>query len=157
LVGFFVASYTGALLTATNQPIWSDSPWVSALFLASAASTGLAALGLAARLRRDVDPKTLEKLRRAEVGVIVLEVATLAVFLGSLSSLARPLLASSPGILLVTGTAVVGGALPAALHLRPRAPERFGAVAAPLLVLTGGWLMRFSILSAAPAMLAQAE
>src|SRR3712207_8878356 len=35
LVGFFVASYTGALLTATNQPLWSDSVWVAALFLRS--------------------------------------------------------------------------------------------------------------------------
>ena len=37
--GFFVASYTGALLSATNQPLWSDTVWLAPLFLASAAST----------------------------------------------------------------------------------------------------------------------
>src|SRR5262245_19147442 len=46
LVGFFLAAYTGALLTATNQPIWSDSVWIAPLFLTSAASTGLAAIAL---------------------------------------------------------------------------------------------------------------
>src|SRR5262249_35166221 len=40
LVGFFIAAYTGALLTATNQPVWGDSAWVAALFLTSGASTG---------------------------------------------------------------------------------------------------------------------
>ena len=52
LVGFFVASYTGALLTATNQPIWSDSVWIAPLFLTSAASTGIALMILLARWRR---------------------------------------------------------------------------------------------------------
>ena len=48
-VGFFVAAYTGALLTATNQPLWSDSVWIASLFLTSAASTGIAALVLLTR------------------------------------------------------------------------------------------------------------
>src|SRR5262249_27597891 len=42
IVGFFAAAYTGVLLTATNQPIWSDSVLIGALFLTSAASTGIA-------------------------------------------------------------------------------------------------------------------
>jgi formate-dependent nitrite reductase membrane component NrfD len=32
-VGFFVAAYTGTLLSATNQPVWSDTPWIAPLFL----------------------------------------------------------------------------------------------------------------------------
>src|SRR2546428_146373 len=40
LLGFFVAGYTGVLLSVTNRPIWADSPWLGALFLASGASTG---------------------------------------------------------------------------------------------------------------------
>src|SRR2546425_8994440 len=39
LLGFFVAGYTGVLLTVTNRPIWADSPWLRALFLAAGAST----------------------------------------------------------------------------------------------------------------------
>src|SRR5260221_8378953 len=49
LVGFFLAAYTGALLTATNQPIWSDTVWIAPLFLTSAAATGLAAIALLVR------------------------------------------------------------------------------------------------------------
>src|SRR5207247_4223037 len=46
LLGFFVAGYTGVLLTVTNRPIWADSPWLGALFLASGASTAAAAIAL---------------------------------------------------------------------------------------------------------------
>src|SRR3989449_4618413 len=37
LLGFFVAGYTGVLLSVTNRPIWADSPWLGALFLVSCA------------------------------------------------------------------------------------------------------------------------
>jgi formate-dependent nitrite reductase membrane component NrfD len=47
-VGFFVASYTGVLLTASNQPAWAASDLIGALFLTSAASTGAAVLLLVA-------------------------------------------------------------------------------------------------------------
>ena len=46
LFGFILAGYTGVLLSVTNRPIWADSPWLGALFLASGASTGAAALVL---------------------------------------------------------------------------------------------------------------
>src|SRR5437867_10971778 len=51
LLGFFVAGYTGVLLTVTNRPIWAESPWLGALFLASGASTAAAALALFAPRR----------------------------------------------------------------------------------------------------------
>jgi polysulfide reductase-like protein len=37
-VGFFLASYTGVLLAASNQPFWSDTRLLGGLFLASAAA-----------------------------------------------------------------------------------------------------------------------
>src|SRR5207245_4850865 len=48
LLGIFIAGYTGVLLSVTNRPIWADSPWLGALFVASGASTGAAALILLA-------------------------------------------------------------------------------------------------------------
>ena len=66
LFGFFIASYTGALLTASNQPFWSDSPLIGALFLASAASTGSAALLLFLRLRRNIPPDSVANLERTD-------------------------------------------------------------------------------------------
>ena len=41
---FFLGAYTGTLLSATNQPVWAQTTWLSPLFLASAGSTGVAAV-----------------------------------------------------------------------------------------------------------------
>jgi formate-dependent nitrite reductase membrane component NrfD len=51
LLGLFVASYTGVLLSVSNQPVWSDTWTLGGLFLASGLS-GAAAF-LAAVARRD--------------------------------------------------------------------------------------------------------
>ena len=66
LSGFFIAAYTGALLSATNQPMWSDTTWLAPLFLASAASTGLAAMTLLAWWKNVSTPEARERLRGAE-------------------------------------------------------------------------------------------
>src|SRR5579871_1555545 len=54
--GFFLAGYTGVLLSVSNQPIWSDTHLLGALFLASAASTGMAALALVLAVRTHAVP-----------------------------------------------------------------------------------------------------
>src|SRR6266850_5917854 len=46
LFGFFLASYTGVLLSNSALPFWSDARLMGALFLASGASTGIAAITL---------------------------------------------------------------------------------------------------------------
>ncbi|MEK7387153.1 MAG: NrfD/PsrC family molybdoenzyme membrane anchor subunit, partial [candidate division NC10 bacterium] len=43
IFGFFLAAYTGVLLSNTTLPFWGDSRLMGALFLASGASTGMAA------------------------------------------------------------------------------------------------------------------
>ena len=45
--GFFIAGYTGVLLNLTARPFWAATdPWMGALFIASATSTGAAAIAL---------------------------------------------------------------------------------------------------------------
>src|SRR5262245_30068391 len=46
IAGFFLAAYTGVLIGNTALPFWSDTRLMGALFLASGASTGMAALSL---------------------------------------------------------------------------------------------------------------
>ena len=75
LVGFFIAAYTGALLTATNQPIWSDSTWIAPLFLASAASTGISTLMLILILRRAAPESSIRRLELTDRWAMVLELA----------------------------------------------------------------------------------
>jgi formate-dependent nitrite reductase membrane component NrfD len=156
LVGFFVASYTGALLTATNEPLWSDSTWIAPLFLSSAASTGLATMLLF--LHRD-QPRidgAVTRLQRADLWALVLELVLFGVFLASLGSLLRPVLGTSHGRLLVIGTLVLGLLIPLALHLRPTLLGRKSAVAASVFALVGGFVLRYGLLTAPPELLARA-
>src|SRR5947208_1973186 len=84
LSGFFIASYTGALLTATNQPMWSDTTWLAPLFLASAASTSLAAMTFIAWKWNVGTPAARQRLLDAEPLALGLELVILGAFLASL-------------------------------------------------------------------------
>src|SRR5262249_39646098 len=118
LVGFFIAAYTGALLTATNQPVWSDSVWVAPLFLASAASPGVALIILITEWR-GVAPAALQRLERADLWALGLELAIFAAFLASLGGFGLlAVLQSWYGRLLIVGVLVIGLLVPLALHLR---------------------------------------
>lgn len=150
-VGFFVAAYTGALLTATNQPIWSNTTWIAALFLTSAASTGIAAILLLAR--RQASTATLARLERADRSVLLLELVVFVVFLISLGSLLGPLVGTVSGQVLIGGTLVLGVLVPLVLHFRCGLQGACG-VATAVFVLLGGFLMRWAILSAPPELLA---
>src|SRR5206468_7649816 len=77
VAGLFIAVYTGALLSATNQPMWSDTTWLAPLFLASAASTGLAAMALIARWKNIGSPEARERLEGAEPLALGLELIVL--------------------------------------------------------------------------------
>src|SRR6266508_474520 len=107
LFGFFVAGYTGVLLSVTNRPIWADSPWLGALFLASGASTGAAALALFAP-GRGAAQSSLRWLSSFDTQALVVELLLLIVFFVSLGSVAKAWL-SIWGVLLVVG--VVGAGL----------------------------------------------
>ncbi|GIW88090.1 MAG: hypothetical protein KatS3mg108_2414 [Isosphaeraceae bacterium] len=142
LSAFFLGSYTGVLLGATNQPIWADTTWIGALFLASAASTGVAAMILADRLvGGEVDHRALESLERLDSYAIALELillATLALSLGELGALA---FGRWPGWLVPWVVVPFGLVLPLLLR---RLPGRGAAVLAALFVLAGGFVLRYA-------------
>jgi protein NrfD len=144
-LGFFVASYTGVLLNATNQPLWSVSEWIAPLFLASAASTAIAVLLL---LGRRISPETREHLERADLWALGLELFLFLIFLASLGSLLPFVLRAWQGWILVFGTLILGLLVPLALHLGQR------TTAAAISALLGGFVLRFGIVTIAPALLA---
>ncbi len=88
LFGFFIASYTGVLLGTTNRPLWGGSNLLGALFLASAASTGVAAIALVLSLRGKLDGRLWKRLSGFDEIAIILEVLFLAGFLGVLGDAA---------------------------------------------------------------------
>jgi formate-dependent nitrite reductase membrane component NrfD len=154
-VGFFVAAYTGALLTATNQPLWSQSEWIAALFLTSAASTGLAVFMLASGWLGDVDDATVVRLQRADLWALALELIVFVLFLASLTVTLEPVLHTVHGQVFVFGTLIFGLLLPLALHLLP-GPSKPRATLAALATLLGGFLLRWGIVLAPGELLTQA-
>ena len=150
-VGFFVASYTGVLLAATNQPIWSQTDWLGPLFLCSAASTALSTLLLIGRSERFHASHV--RVQRAELVTLCLELAVFAIFAASLAPWLTTL-AHVPAVWRTLGGALLLGILvPLALRIgwynlwvrQPLLP----AVA----VLVGGFLLRYGIVSSAPTLL----
>jgi formate-dependent nitrite reductase membrane component NrfD len=154
-VGFFIAAYTGALLTATNQPVWSDTTWLAPLFLTSAASTGIAILIVLGE-RRGVPEASLRRLERADLWALGLELAVFAAFLASLGGDLLAVLESWNGRLLVVGVLFIGLLVPLAVHLRLglSLPAR-SAVLAAALALFGGFLLRYAVLKTPAELLAE--
>ena len=144
LLGFFVAGYTGVLLSVTNRPIWADSPWLGALFLASGASTGAAAIALFAP-GRGATERSLRWVTTFDARALIVELLLLIVFLVSLGTVAKAWL-SVWGFLLVVGVVGAGILWPLRLHLKPAGA---GALRNPaVMVLLGGFLLRCVVLLA---------
>lgn len=146
IAGFFLASYTGVLIATTHLPMWATTPLLGSLFVASGASTGMAAIALAlVAARQPLAAASWAKLKRAESAAILIEILLLVVFL---------VMVTSGGfawtgfelLLLVGGTLIFGLAVPLVLEFGLR-PARFGSPIAlsavvAALVLLGGLLMR---------------
>jgi formate-dependent nitrite reductase membrane component NrfD len=139
ILGFFIASYTGVLLGATNRPIWVWNSWIGPLFLVSAFSTGVAALVLLLARTK------LREFRRVHLLATGFEALLLVFFLQSLGAGAALFLSGSFAALFWGGVVAAGLALPFGLALLPRA-WRLEAVAA-ILVLVGGFALRYLVLA----------
>ena len=145
LLGFFVAGYTGVLLTVTNRPIWADSPWLGALFLASGASTAAAALTLLAP-RRGATASSMAWLESFDTRALVVELLILILFIAWLWPI-RQVWVSFWGLLLLVGVVWAGILWPLTLHRRPATAAGGGAFRNPaVMVLIGGFVLRVVIL-----------
>jgi formate-dependent nitrite reductase membrane component NrfD len=147
ILGFFVAGYTGVLLTVTNRPVWADSTLLGLLFLLSGASTAAALLILLARGQRWRTPG-VAALKRFDALVLFAELLVLVVFVVWLGTtgVAGHVWVNAWGVLLLVGVFVVGILVPLVVELRPHAIAGLGTAAAALLVLVGGFLLRVVLL-----------
>ncbi|MGH2544155.1 MAG: NrfD/PsrC family molybdoenzyme membrane anchor subunit, partial [Ardenticatenaceae bacterium] len=139
LVAFFIASYTGVLLSVTNRPIWADTSLLGLLFLVSAASTAAALLLLLGR--RQITPASVGWLKQMDKWALLFELLVLLAVVISLGAVAQAWL-SVWGILLLVGVVLVGNLLPLALHWRPGLLGGMSTPAAAVLVLIGGFILR---------------
>ena len=147
LAGLALAGYTGVLLNVTNEPVWGNSPWISALFLFSGISTGIALLML---LARRVPRTTFEKLAEADNYLMLFELITLVVFLATLGAVGARFIFGSPTLVLFAIVIVLGLLVPLALHWRPRLAGdlRTASALSAVLVLIGGFVLRWAVLAA---------
>jgi formate-dependent nitrite reductase membrane component NrfD len=138
--GLFLAGYTGVLLSVSNQPIWSDTWTLGALFLASGLSVAAAALSLVTRLGRH-EQSAEAKLTRVDRYFTVLELALLVVFFLSLGALGSRFL--EPRWMALWVVVLVGTLVPLALHVSTE--RRAPAMLAAVLTLMGGLALRIVV------------
>jgi formate-dependent nitrite reductase membrane component NrfD len=143
IAGFFLAGYTGVLLSVSNRPIWADSSWLGVLYLLSAASSAAAVLILLVRRRQATEGTSVLDLERFDKYVLVLELIAIAVFLITLGTAGRAFL-NAWGVVLVV--VILGGILVPLLIGFGRVTRFRGraltAGTAAALVLLGGFMLR---------------
>jgi formate-dependent nitrite reductase membrane component NrfD len=158
--GFFLAAYPGVLLSATARPLWTGGHALGALFLAVGASTAAAAMALALLLLGRRTGDGVSALRTMLVLALLVQIASVVVFVvsvqgsGSAAS-ARALGALTSGAYGVTfwlGAIALGSVLPLLLGVvdfKRRSPAL--TALASVLVLVGGFLVKFVIVAAGQA------
>jgi formate-dependent nitrite reductase membrane component NrfD len=148
VVAFFVAAYSGVLLNVTNFGGWSDSmvPLAGALYLATAALTGMAAVLLIEALRGLPDRAESQGLSGAITLVALWWIVLLVLFVATLGPQASRVLLAGASLLAIVGGAVLGGVLPLLLFRFLRAGSQPGLAAiTALLILVGGLLLRAGV------------
>jgi formate-dependent nitrite reductase membrane component NrfD len=125
LSAFFVAGYTGVLLSVTNRPIWSETPYLGALFLVSSLSAAAGLLGLLSQRRGAGASRAW--LFGLEKRAAIVEALVLVLFFVSLGRGAAPLLRGPYLVLLAVSVAL--GAAPLLLGVRSSQGEMSGRVA----------------------------
>ncbi len=147
IFGYLFASYTGALVTATNQPIWSDTTMLGALFFISGVSAALSILILLTGWRSH-DHYVVDRLETVDNWAMLLELVLIGLFLAFLGSIAWTFLAHRYGLTLLIGTVLLGLLVPLFLHWQPRLLGRTTPMLAAALALLGGYALRYAIVYA---------
>lgn len=155
--GIFVAGYTGVLLSSTTNPFWNSNQFLGITFLTSALSTAIAMVSLLLIWQGHSKLITMHNFRNLWLIVLGFEVFLVAweIF-------------HEEGGLLLTGqflftfviaVAIVGVIIPLILLAinvgRPMSTGLFIAVA--VMVLIGGFFLRYSVLVAGQTFIGAAE
>ena len=169
VLAVLLMTYTGVLLSASNQPLWASTVLLPVVFVSSAVFTGAALLLLVLKtgLGRLLDllfggagepipDESINALGKATVVVGVMQAVVLAVFLVWLAVGSTPAAADSVGILTFGGLAflfwvgvvIVGLLIPLVLlsaSVRGKEPIVGSILASACLVLIGGFVLRLVV------------
>jgi len=151
VLGLTLAGYSGVLLGATNVPLWAKSKLLGGLFMASALSSGSAAVTLQAA-RRGAPEATLHRLTTVESAASLGEMAILAGYLAQSGKTARPLTTGRFAGPFWLGAVGTGALLPLLLHRLARRRQgrtlRTLSSATALCTICGSLALRWSIFEA---------
>ena len=149
-----LAGYTGVLLAATNVPLWAKSKLLGGLFMASALSSGSAAVGLQAA-SRGVPDASLHRLAMVESAASIGEMAMLTGYIFQSGKLARPLTTGRFAAPFWLGAVGTGAVLPLLLHAvagrRQGHRLRSLSTAAAVCTMAGSLALRWTIFEAGKA------
>jgi Formate-dependent nitrite reductase, membrane component len=157
ILALFFTSYTGVLLSVSNQPIWSDTWMLGGLFLASGLSGSAALIALLTRYRADA-VFSLGRLHEADGYFSILELVVLVAFfitIGAAGTAGRTLPWLPLWVLALVG--IASSLVAARGHMRIR-PAGGSAVIAragtdtlvvSVLVLLGGLALRAAVIFSA--------
>lgn len=155
--GIFVAGYTGVLLSSTTNPFWNSNQFLGITFLTSALSTAIAIVSILLILQGHGKLITLHNFRNLWLIVLGFEVflITWEVFHegGSL------LLTGQYIFTFVIAVGVIGVLIPLVLlAMQAGKPMSTGMLMAiAIMVLIGGFFLRYSVLMAGQEALGGAE
>jgi formate-dependent nitrite reductase membrane component NrfD len=145
VLSILLVAYTGVLLSATNQPLWSETWLLPALFVVSAISTGIGALVVALLLRRRTSVRALNLLGRVDPVVTLIELVTLVAFLVGLGATRTVITTGTLGVFFWGGAVLIGVLVPLGLGLRARVRGKesgYEALLAALWSILGGLVLR---------------
>jgi formate-dependent nitrite reductase membrane component NrfD len=156
--GLFIAAYPGVLLGATARPLFINAHWLGALFLAVGASTGGAAIALILSWLGGQARDAVARVMRVTTFALILQALFLALTIGALklsgsagiSAALAQLITGPYGVVFWLGAVLIGIVAPLVLQfagvIRKTMPAM--TVLASLLVLAGGFLIKYVLVAA---------
>jgi formate-dependent nitrite reductase membrane component NrfD len=153
IAGFFIAGYTGVILNLTARPLWAATdPLLGALFIASGASSGAAAIALVMGLRKMLSGDTYERLEYFDRLTMILELVLIAAAILVAGRFAAPLMSGTYAFMFWGGTVLLGILVPLVLNFSASrsgmARSESMVMLTALLVLLGGAFLRISLVQA---------
>ena len=148
ILGLFIAAYTGVLLAVSNQPVWSDTWSLGALFLASGLSGAAATIILFSQRHRQATVSH-SKLIEADRYFLILELVLILVFLIGLGGVISTVLGG--GWIILWLIVLVGTVVPLIVQWRPAWVSQVSPLLTMILVLVGVLALRAVIIFSAQA------
>lgn len=148
-VAAWFSMYLGVLVTTSQLPAWTATPLIPTLWIISAILTGISVviLLLIFTNRGSKLDESIQRLDNIVKSVIVVNIATIIVFVISLGQWSETVTRGMFGILLWGGVVIVGLLLPLLLKLKPNLiGVKNSLIYSSVLVLLGGFILRYVVM-----------